>query len=143
MRHLILLRGVDDTGKTTKINRIAQRIINNHGAANTIGLDPSNLRINTFGILSVGNLRIGINSAGDNQAEVEKSEKIRNAVNILICACRTKGKPFRYFDSYLWPEWFTNILNVPWHRPSDVSAQASRDANLLESLRLLLTGLPK
>lgn len=141
MKHLILLRGVDGTGKTTKINTIAHWIITTYGVPNTIGLDPLNYEKNTFGILTVGTFRIGINSAGDNEPEVKKNDSIKGSVDILLCASRTKGRPYHYFDSYSWPNWFRNVLPVAWHAPTDVAGQATRDANLIVAIRLLLRGI--
>lgn len=56
MKKILILKGGNDSGKTTKINQVAEWIINTYSIPNTIGLDVMNYRKDTFGILTIGKL---------------------------------------------------------------------------------------
>ena len=79
MKKIFVLKGGNDSGKTTKINQVAEWIINTYSIPNTIGLDVLNYRKDTFGILTIGKLKIGINSACDNEFEVKKIDSLFNS----------------------------------------------------------------
>lgn len=145
MKKLLVLKGVSNTGKTTKINNIARWIIHTYGVPNTIGLDPADLLKNTFGILTVKNLRIGINSAGDNLKCVKKIEKIEQDCDIIICCCRTRGTTYQYLyqnfkRSTGWIELYLNCEEYPANAVPD---QKLRDMRIVEDLKCHLIGLEK
>lgn len=52
---------------------------------------------NTFGILTINHLNIGINSAGDDLESVKKIERTQNECDIIIGCCRTKGILINFF----------------------------------------------
>lgn len=147
MKKIFILKGVSDTGKTTKINTIAQWIIENYGAENTIGLNIDNLEINTWGILKVGNLIIGINAAGDNEHEILKVDDLVKQfdIDIIICACRTKGITYQHlYKNYIRRNgWLDTYIDVNHLDKNDISGIQNRDTRILEELRTWLVGLEK
>lgn len=145
MRKLIVLKGAGDTGKTTKINTLANWIINTYSIPNTIGLYPGNLLKNTFGILTIKNLRIGINSSGDTLACVKKIEKIEKDCDIIICCCRTQGITYQYlYKNYnRRTGWIEIYLPCEKYPMSDVNNQNLRDIRIFEDLKCHLIGLEK
>tara|TARA_R110000868_G_scaffold396876_1_gene669269 strand:+ start:9604 stop:10062 length:459 start_codon:yes stop_codon:yes gene_type:complete len=151
MKKIFVLKGKDGSGKTTKINTIADWIIKTYNVQNTIGLDVTNFQKDTFGILTIGKLKIGINSAGDNEGEVKKldllTEKHENEldVDIIICACRTKGKGRKYIvDNYNYSNgWLQKIINIDKFTSSDILSQNARDLRKIEELKTWLIGLEK
>lgn len=148
MKKIFVLKGKSETGKTTKINQIAEWIINNYGCVNTIGLNTSNYEKDTHGILVVNKLLIGINSSGDNETEVRKIDNLFiNDImpDIVICSCRTKGKGRKYLnDNYNRSKgWLKVFINVEEFNKADLKNQASRDINILSELKSWLIGLEK
>lgn len=145
MKKILILKGVSNTGKTTKINTIAKWIMNTYGAPNTIGLDPNNLLKNTLGILTVKNFRIGINSAGDSLKCVKKTEAIEQNYDILICCCRTRGITYQYFyKNYKRSNgWIDIYLNCEQYSSNAVKQQHLRDSTILNELKVHLIGLQK
>lgn len=95
MKKIFILKGNDNTGKTLKIKEIANWIINDYLVSNTVGLDMSIPKKDVHGVLTINKLKIGFNSAGDNVDEVKGIDKLllefENDIDIIICACRTKG----------------------------------------------------
>lgn len=148
MKKIIILKGVSDTGKTTKINQIADWIINRYSILNTIGLDTTNFQKNTWGVLTIGLLKIGFNSSGDNEHEILKVDTIINNypdVDIIICACRTKGITYQHlYKNYTRQNgWLDIYINVEEFSKSDVVNQGARDTRILTELRTWLIGLQK
>lgn len=149
MKKIFILKGVANTGKTTKINQIAEWIINSYSVANTVGLDVTDLEINTWGVLTIGKLKIGINSAGDNEGEIKKIDellnKFDNDIDIIICACRTKGISYQHlYKNYIRPKgWLDTYINVEEYKPTEVAKQSARDARIFNELKVWLTGLEK
>lgn len=149
MKKIFILKGVANTGKTTKINQIAEWIINTYSVANTIGLDVTDLEINTWGILTVGKLKIGFNSAGDNDNEIKKIDellnKFDNDIDIIVCACRTKGVSYQHlYKNYIRPKgWLDTYINVEEYKPTDLINQSARDSRVFNELKVWLTGLEK
>ncbi len=145
MKQILIIKGVSNTGKTTKINQIANWIINEYGIPNTIGLDPLDMEKNTIGILTIKNLKIGINSAGDDLASVKKIERIQNECDIIIGCCRTKGETFQfYYKNYTrskgWMDIYFNSQKFP---KVDLNNQSFRDDLTIEGIRCCLIGLEK
>lgn len=149
MKKIFILKGVSNTGKTTKINQIAEWIINTYSVANTIGLDVTDLEKNTWGVLIIGKLKIGINSAGDDENEIKKIDKLLkkfdNDIDIIICACRTKGISYQHlYKNYIRPKgWLDTYINVEEHNPTDLASQSARDIIIHNELKAWLTGLEK
>lgn len=149
MKKIFILKGVANTGKTTKINQIAEWIINTYSVANTIGLDVTDLEINTWGILTIGKLKIGFNSAGDNDDEIKKIDKLlnkfENNIDIIICACRTKGVSYQHlYKNYIRPKgWLDTYINVEEYKPTDLINQSARDIRVFNELKVWLIGLEK
>lgn len=129
MKKIFILKGISGCGKTTKINTLAHWIINTYKIPNTIGLDPTNYLKDTFGVLTIGNLKIGINSAGDHENQVKKVDQLleisKNNINefdqlnvsnidIIVCACRTRGKGRKHITkNYNYPNgWLQKFINV-------------------------------
>lgn len=153
MKKIFILKGKDGSGKTTKINTIAYWIIDTYKIPNTIGLDVTDYGKDTFGILTIGKLKIGINSAGDNEKEVKKLDKlIENEsennqidIDIIICACRTKGKGRKYIiDNYNYSNgWLQKFINIDKFPKADIVNQNARDLRKFEELKTWLIGLEK
>jgi energy-coupling factor transporter ATP-binding protein EcfA2 len=151
MKKIFVLKGKDGSGKTTKINTIADWIIKTYNVQNTISLDVTNFQKDTFGILTIGKLKIGINSAGDNEGEVKKldllTDKNENQidVDIIICACRTKGKGRQYIiNNYNYSNnWLQKFINIEKFPKADVAKQNARDLRKIEELKTWLIGLEK
>ncbi|NQX85136.1 MAG: hypothetical protein HRT67_04425 [Flavobacteriaceae bacterium] len=149
MRKIFILKGKSETGKTTKINRTAEWIINNYGSSNTIGLDTSNYQIDTHGILTIKNLTIGFNSSGDNEMEVKKTDNLNlpngSRPDIIICACRTKGKGRKYLNDHYNDAngWLQVFIDIKEYSKSDLSNQNLRDTKVLNELQTWLIGLEK
>lgn len=148
MKKIFILKGVSNTGKTTKINQVAEWIITTYSVPNTIGLDITNYEINTWGVLTIGNLVIGFNSAGDNLNEIKKVDKIVRDfpnVDIIICACRTKGITYQHlYKNYIRRNgWLDTYINVDELLPTDIVNQQIRDNRIVRELETWLIGLEK
>lgn len=145
MKKLIVLKGVSNTGKTTKINTLANWIINTYSIPNTIGLDPGNLLKNTLGILTINNLGVGINSSGDTLACVKKVVAMAEDCDTMICCCRTKGITYQYlYKNYNRKTgWIEIYLPCEKYPMSNVNDQKLRDIRVLEDLKCHLIGIEK
>lgn len=145
MKQILIIKGVSNTGKTTKINQVANWIINTYGIANTIGLDPSNFKKNSFEILTIKNLKIGINSAGDDLASVKKIESLQDDCDILISCCRSKGATYQFFyKNYIRRNgWIDIYFDSPRFPEHEKIKQVHRDDKLNNEIRCCLTGLDK
>ncbi len=148
MNKIFILKGNGDTGKTTKINQIAQWIIDEHGAKDTLDLEPDNLEADTHGVLQVGNLSIGIHSTGDDGEEVRGISKLKTedgeAPDIIICACRTKGSSYTYINEFAKPkQWLKYFIEVEDCSATALVKQEKRDKRILDELKCWLTGLEK
>ena len=149
MKKIFVLKGKSKTGKTSKINQIAEWIIRNYGSPNTIGLNTSNYLDDTNGILIVKKLSIGINSAGDNEWEVKKIDNLKllngGSPDIIVCASRTKGKGRRHINNnYNYSTgWLKVFIDVEEYSKGDLKNQNLRDARVIDELQSWLTGLEK
>lgn len=145
MKKIIVLKGVSNTGKTTKINIIADWIIRKYNIPNTIGLDVLDFEKNTFGLLTINNLIIGVNSAGDDQMCIEQIDKLSPLCDILICCCRTKGITYQHiYKNYNRNTgWLDTIIPVDEISPANPVNQAIRDARIVDELQTWLIGLEK
>jgi hypothetical protein len=149
MRKIFILKGKSNTGKTSKINRIVDWIINTHGAPNTVNFDLNKFEKDVFGVLEVKNLTIGINSSGDNQEEVQNIERLKldcdEYPDIILCACRTKGKGRRYLDSNFnyAKGWLKVYFDVKEYNSVSIEKQMTRDERIVAEIKTWLTGLGK
>lgn len=147
MRKIFVLKGVSNTGKTTKINTIADWIINKYGIPNTIGLNQNNLKEDTLGIMIINNLTIGFNSSGDTLSEVKKIEKLKEEdyPDIILCACRTRGKGLKFLkNTFNYSNgWLPVYLKIDEFSKVDIVNQSKRDLQILDDLQTWLIGLEK
>jgi hypothetical protein len=149
MKKIFILKGGNDCGKTTKINLLAEWIISSYSIPNTIGLDVTNYRKDTLGVLTIGKLKIGINSAGDNEGEVKRLDGLinnsNNDIDIIICACRTRGKGRQYLNNnYNYSNgWLQKFINIEKFPKVDVTNQTARDIRKIDELKTWLIGLEK
>ena len=145
MKRIIILKGVSNTGKTTKINIIADWIIKKYSIPNTIGLDVTDFGKDTVGLLRVNNLIIGINTAGDDDNCIKQIDTIAPKCDILICSCRTKGITYQHiYKNYNRSlGWLETKINVDEITPGNITTQSVRDATIIEELKTWLTGLEK
>ncbi len=145
MKKIFVLKGNSDTGKTTKINTIAEWIINKYNIPNTINLDVTDLKKDTYGILTINNLRIGINSAGDNFDLVRKIDSLAPTCDIIIASCRTKGITYQHLKkNYNWANnWLDKYIDVHEYQATQTNQIAARDLQIIDVLQSWLTGLEK
>lgn len=151
MKKIFILKGGDDTGKTTKINNIVDWILTNYKGA-TSNIRPIN-NVDRYGVIQINKLVIGFNTAGDNEGEVKKIDYLKGLLNdsenndldIIICACRTRGKGRQYIlDNYNYSSgWLQKIINLDKYAKADTASQIARDIRKIEELKTWLTGLEK
>ncbi|MBO6516837.1 MAG: hypothetical protein JJ975_09840 [Bacteroidia bacterium] len=147
MRKIIVLRGKANTGKTTKINQIAQWIITNYQPAGEIDLDLSDLTKDSKCVLVINNISIGIFSKGDVFWDVKNIDSLLleggTPPDIIICSCRTRGKGYQHIvKNYNYSNgWLSAFVYV--QEFSDIEAQVSRDSRILNEIKTRLTGLQK
>jgi|GEM_PF-747212 len=153
MKKMFTLRGVSNTGKTTKVKQIAQWVINNYAVTKPHNIDTTKGEI--LGILEVNKLRIGFISAGDDLAQVKKVEKLlsdnkneddsKDTLDIIINACRTRGAGRRYLESNFNRNtgWVLTNIYVERFTATQITQQASRDTQIFDELKSWLTGLEK
>ncbi|PKV51890.1 hypothetical protein ATE84_3990 [Aquimarina sp. MAR_2010_214] len=145
MKRIIILKGVSNTGKTTKINQIADWIIRKYSIPNTIGLDIIDFEKDTMGLLKVNNLIIGINTAGDDDECIKQIDTIAPNCDILICSCRTKGVTYQHiYKNYNHNSgWLETKIIVDKIDPPSVVHQSIRDANIIDEIQTWLIGMEK
>lgn len=147
MKKMFTLRGVSNTGKTTKVKQIAQWVIDNYPVRN-----PHNIHITQgeiLGTLQVNKLRIGFISAGDDLAQVKKIEKLLkendNNIDIVINACRTRGAGRKYLEQNFNRKtgWLTTNIYVEKLNSLVINQIPARDSQIIDELKTWLTGLEK
>lgn len=112
MKKIITVKGKANVGKTTSIKKTYKWIISNYPyktiSPNTWGEDD----IKT--IIEVDGFKIGICSAGDEGSSVKEymNEFEQTKCDIIICACRTKGKTFQTIESYWEKGYLINYIIV-------------------------------
>jgi hypothetical protein len=145
MKRIIVLKGISNTGKTTKINQISDWIIRKYAIPNTIGLDITNFEKDTIGILKINNLLVGINTAGDDDECIKQIDAIAPNCDILICSCRTQGVTYQHiYKNYNRSSgWLETIIYVNKINPSNLASQAIRDLGIIDELQTWLIGLEK
>ena len=152
MKKIFILKGKSETGKTTKINQIVEWIISNYGCMNTVGFNSNNFKIDTYGVLTIKKLTIGINSSGDTELDVKRIDNLKveeteliNTPDIIICSCRTKGKGRKHLIDNYNPStgWLRVFINVEDYNKLDLKNQNYRDIRIIEELKSWLTGLEK
>ncbi|KIX19892.1 hypothetical protein SY27_15275 [Flavobacterium sp. 316] len=143
MKKILIVKGVSNTGKTTIINEVIDWVIDNYTNTNTITLEWNG--VDRFGLIQVGNFRIGFISEGDTYDHVKKrlNEMHNLDCDVIVCACRTRLSSY----SAVWE--FINLYNASrltyLHRFIDVSlpANITQTALTVEELETWLTGLEK
>jgi hypothetical protein len=112
MKKIITVKGKAGVGKTTSIKKIYEWIISNYAykiiSPNTWG----GVDIKT--IIEVDGFKIGICSAGDDGPTVKEymNEFEQAECDIIICACRTKGKTFQTIQSYWEKGYLINYIKL-------------------------------
>lgn len=144
---MFTLRGVSNTGKTTKVKQIAQWVIDNYPVTNPHNIDTTKGEI--LGILKVNKLSIGFISAGDDLKQVKKVEELLNKedieIDIIINACRTRGAGRRYLEHHFNRKtgWLTTNIYIEKFNASNINQQSIRDKQIIDELKSWLTGLEK
>lgn len=152
MKKIFVLKGGDDTGKTTKINQIIDWILTDYTITNSVSI-PIN-SVDRYGIIQIDKLTIGFNTAGDNEYEVKKIDLLKtllnennepNDIDIIICACRTRGKGRQYINNnYNYPNgYLLKFINIEKFAKVDVANQTARDIRKIDELKTWLVGLEK
>lgn len=153
MKKMFTLRGVANSGKTTKIKQIAQWVIDNYPVSIPHNIDVSKGDI--LGILQVNKLRIGFVSAGDDLEQVKRLEQLlshgngednsENSIDIIVNACRTRGAGRKYLQTNFNRKtgWLTTNIYVEKFAKTQITQQIVRDAALIDELKSWLTGLEK
>ncbi|WP_417430296.1 hypothetical protein [Halpernia sp.] len=153
MKKLFTLRGVSNTGKSTKVKLIAEWININYSAINH-GIDFSKHDI--IGVLQINKLKIGFVSAGDDLNQVKQIEKLLSLhkndennpgsdIDIIINTCRTKGAGRKYLENNFNHSkgWVSKNIFVERINPASTVLQAARDNRILDELKTWLTGVEK
>ncbi|MFS4474363.1 hypothetical protein [Chryseobacterium sp. T20] len=147
MKKMFTLRGVSNTGKTTKVKQIAQWVIDNYPITNPHNVDITKDEI--LGTLQINKLRIGFLSAGDDLAQVKKIEKLLEEndddIDIVINACRTRGAGRKYLEQNFNRKtgWLTTNIYVEKLNSLLINQIPARDAQIIDELKTWLTGLEK
>lgn len=144
MRKIIILKGISETGKTTKIKQIADWIMQNYTCSTTITM-PAQTDWDIHGILTINKFTIGFNSAGDDENQVKKLDKLlidETPPDIIICACRTKGRGLQYLKNNYNGKtgWLQAWVSVERVDPADC---IERDKHVIDELKGWLIGLEK
>lgn len=153
MKKMFTLRGVSNTGKTTKVKQIAEWIIDNYPVTNPHTIDTTKGEI--VGVLEVNKLRIGFNSSGDDLAQVKKVEKLlannksedqnKDDIDIIINTCRTRGAGRKYLENNFNKKkgWVLTNIYIQKFKTSEMAEQSLRDSLIFDELKSWLTGLEK
>lgn len=144
LKRIIILRGVENTGKSTKINQLADWIVEKYKIEYTLIKDRYG---DIHGILKIENLAIGFNSSGDWITQVQQIEKLKNELgvypDIIICASRTRGCTHDYFNENFG---YSNGWLKVYHtvkRFQDLELRNRRDKRIVEEVQTRLIGLRK
>lgn len=144
MKKIIIVRGVEDTGKTTTIQKIIAWLENNYTINKTF---QENEHGDTRAVFEIGNFTIGFNSSGDNLLEVAKIEKLKTNrgtyADIIICASRTRGETQKFFkENFSYNQnWLKIYQNV--RRVDPMEERAKRDTRIFEEIKTRLIGIEK
>ncbi|WP_231388316.1 hypothetical protein [Sphingobacterium hungaricum] len=142
---MITLRGVSECGKSTKVKQLAEWIINNYSHTN-LGVNITNGDIN--GVLIIGKVKIGFNSAGDDFECVSGNDSLiinYPDIDILINTSRTKGITRRHLEFHYNESngWLVHNIFVNKLIPSNTVLENQRDRYIMDKLISLITGLDK
>lgn len=147
MKKMFTLRGVSNTGKTTKVKQIAQWVIDNYPVTNPHNIDITKDEI--LGTLQINKLRIGFISAGDDLGQVKRIEKLLEEndddIDIVINACRTRGAGRKYLEQNFNRKigWLTTNIYVEKLNSLLINQMPARDTQIIDELKTWLTGLEK
>ncbi len=143
MKRAIIVKGTASIGKSTIIYSIYDWIVSTYCTKpimNSIWVTNGVHEVRA--VLEIGKLKIGIASPGDNAQEVDHNldEFFKHDVDIIICACRTRGYSFDTVRKRLpYPKYVTN-----WCVPEWISPKISvRVPIAIDELKALLIGLSK
>ncbi|MDB5285265.1 MAG: hypothetical protein JWR05_214 [Mucilaginibacter sp.] len=146
MKRAIIVKGNPKIGKSSIITPIHDWIKNTYGATDVI--KPANWKDGKVdeirAILKVGKLVIGICSAGDDGATVNKflDDCFKYDCDIIIGACRRRGSTFNSVRARLvYPSWITE-----WCMPEGIAPSANMALRIsigIDELKARLIALPK
>lgn len=97
----------------------------------------------SLGILTIENMKIAINSKGDDLASVKDIEKIGyQDADIIVCSCRSKGKSSKYIDKKF--NQYTGYVTYYMYMGERITNENKDTLNFfITRLKALLIGLPK
>jgi copper chaperone CopZ len=143
MKRAIIVRGTANIGKTRIIYSIYDWVITTYCVkpiTNAIWTVDGGHEVRA--VLEIGKLKIGIGSTGDNVEEVDQNldEFFKHNVDIIICACRTRGYSYDTVRERLrYPDYVTT-----WCQPEEISSEISTRVKIaIEEVKALLIGLSK
>jgi len=120
MKKIFILKGVSNVGKTTKILNIIEWIIRIYKVNENDIILTKTTENDVCGVIKIGNLIIGFNTAGDDENQIKKIDILisENEIDILICSCRTRGKTFQHlYKNYVrkngWLDTYINVEELP------------------------------
>lgn len=142
---MFTLRGVSESGKSSKIRDIAIWILNNYPhATHNINFALGDIS----GCIEINKLKIGLVAAGDDLECVSINgdllQKIPD-IDILINTSRTKGCTRNYLETNYNRStgWLRVNIFVTHYSPTNPSLESIRDAQILDELKTWITGLEK
>jgi hypothetical protein len=108
-KKVFALRGKGNSGKTSTLKRVVEKFEGLHGALVKRLIDATDIRA----IVSIGGLKIGIETEGDPNGRLEKSLTVFKTEGcvIIICATRTRGMTVKLVEA-LEPEYEIEWIEV-------------------------------
>jgi Ni2+-binding GTPase involved in maturation of urease and hydrogenase len=149
MKRAVIVKGNPGIGKSTILLAIYDWIkttytplILHEEIYHKIANDKSSPITDVFGIIQVGNLKIGLCSGGDDGHNVKNfiDESVKANCDIVVCACRRRGGTFNVIRANLtYPNFVTD-----WCIPESISPSISIRVSVgIEEVKARLIGLPK
>lgn len=146
MKKMFTLRGVSQCGKTSKVRGVAQWLL--HTYPNAVLCDIDFIKTEIWGVIEIGRLKIGFNSAGDTEEIVQWADDLLRKypdIDILINTCRTRGAGYQHIENtYNYANgWIGKYIDVQKFDPPTPSLIAQRDARIYEEIITWLIGVEK
>lgn len=146
MKKMFTLRGKDRCGKTSKVRGIAQWILHTYPQAILYDIDFNQTEI--WGIIEIGKLKIGFNSAGDTEELVQWADDLLKKypnIDIMLNTCRTKGAGYQYIENtYNYANgWLGTYIGVEKLTNPNSPLVAQRDARIYSEIITWLIGIEK
>jgi hypothetical protein len=141
MKRAIIVRGNPGVGKTPILIAIYDWIKRTYGPAI---IDEEIYTSDVYGILEVGNLRIGLCSAGDDGPSVDDfiSKCFRYNCDIIVGACRSRGPTYNLIRARLtYPDFVIEYVIPEWIVSR--TSESSRIIIGVDEVKTRLIGLPK